>query len=83
MKLLVFTAQWCGPCQKFKPVLQQLNQEIPEIEIEYIDVDANPTSAQKYKIRTLPTTVIVTQEQEVNRLVGLKDINSLRKSINI
>ncbi len=63
-----FTATWCGPCQSFKPVMNEIASE--GYSIEFIDVDQEQNKATKYGVRSVPTTVIEENGKEVNRFVG-------------
>ena len=38
MKILYFTAVWCGPCKTFKPIVQQVMSETGT-NVQFIDVD--------------------------------------------
>ena len=58
MRVLYFSAAWCGPCKVFKPVLQQTSSELG-IPVSYIDVDSNGPMAQQYGINSVPTLLIV------------------------
>lgn len=74
-----FYAEWCGPCKHMEPVIKKLESEFPATKFLYIDVDESPDMARKYKIRTLPTVLIVKDGQEVNRVTGMTLIEPLRK----
>ena len=63
-----FTATWCGPCQSFKPVMNEIAGE--GYSIQFIDVDQSQNLATKYGVRSVPTTVIEENGIEVSRFVG-------------
>jgi thioredoxin-like negative regulator of GroEL len=53
--LAYFKADWCAPCVKLKPVMEQLQTEEKEkVEILIIDCDENKKVAQHFEINTLP-----------------------------
>ena len=59
-KVLVdFWASWCGPCRMLGPVIDQLGNELTDVKVCKIDVDANQELAGKYKVETIPTLVAV------------------------
>jgi thioredoxin 1 len=63
-----FSATWCGPCQTFKPTMKELVSE--GYNIEFVDVDEQGDLATEFNIRSVPTTVIMENGQEVERLIG-------------
>lgn len=59
-KVLVdFWASWCGPCRMLGPVIDQLGNELTDVKVCKIDVDANQELAGKYKVETIPTLVVL------------------------
>jgi len=56
MKILRFTASWCGPCKSLAMNLEQANLQMP---IEVIDIDVQSDVAVEYGIRGVPTLVML------------------------
>ncbi len=52
-KVLAFTASWCGPCQRAKPALVKI--QAAGVDVEIIDIDAQPALAAKYGVASVPT----------------------------
>lgn len=72
-KVLVdFWASWCGPCRMLGPVIDQLGNELTDVKVCKIDVDANQDLAAKYKVETIPTLVVFEGGKEVKRSVGVQ-----------
>ena len=72
-KVLVdFWASWCGPCRMLGPVIDQLGNELTDVKVCKIDVDANQELAGKYKVETIPTLVVLEGGKEVKRSVGVQ-----------
>jgi thioredoxin 1 len=70
-KVLYFTATWCNPCERTKPVAEELlNEGI--IDFEFIDVDNNLDLVKQFKILSVPTFILVDNEQEIKRMNGAK-----------
>ena len=68
-----FTAPWCAPCKMLAPVLQGIAQEFPNVKFEVIDVDNNPDMAQHFKIRNIPSVLILNNEDEIlHTFVGVQ-----------
>ena len=77
MKCLRFSAKWCGPCQGLKMIVNGAKDKLP-IEVEEVDIDDNIMMAQQFNVRSVPTLVIVDeQENELKRHVGLLNEETL------
>jgi thioredoxin 1 len=63
-----FTATWCGPCQRFKPIMQEVANEGHSV--QFIDIDSQEDLARQYNVRSVPTVIIEQNGSEVNRLIG-------------
>lgn len=64
-----FQATWCGPCHQMDPVLTRLQAK--GYRVRRIDVDQNPELARAYKVKSLPTFVILRNGKEVDRAIGV------------
>ena len=72
-KVLVdFWASWCGPCRMLGPGIDQLGNELTDVKVCKIDVDANQELAGKYKVETIPTLVVLEGGKEIKRSVGVQ-----------
>lgn len=69
VSLYYFTSQYCGPCKKIKPWVNQLPLNYP-INLFTVDIDQNPQTAAQYNAVFLPTLVWYQNGQEVNRQNG-------------
>jgi len=58
MKILYFTAEWCGPCKTFKPIVQQVMSET-STNVQFIDVDQDKTTTSTYQVTSVPTIMMV------------------------
>ena len=64
-----FWAQWCGPCRKLTPVLEQIQNEFKDsIKIVKIEADKNTASAKEYGISSLPS-VLLFKNGEVKEVI--------------
>lgn len=70
MEIIVFTADWCSPCKKLKPILDNLESKM-HLKITRLDVEKEDDAVETYTIRSIPTVVIIKDGKEVDRISGL------------
>lgn len=69
MKILKFSASWCGPCKQLAFMLASLGDL--GVPVQEVDVDENAELTAQYEIRGVPTMVLLDDEdKELGRLVG-------------
>jgi thioredoxin 1 len=57
--LVDFSAEWCGPCKAFAPILKDVSLRLSgKARIIKVDIDKNPAAAEKYGIRSVPTLLL-------------------------
>ncbi len=67
-QILYFTASWCSPCRMLGPIMESVKGQV---NFSKLDVDVEQDLAVKYKVRSVPTLVLVENGVEKNRLVGV------------
>lgn len=71
LRILIFEADWCGACQKMKPVFREVSEKYgSDVSFKSIDVDSQATLADRFNIEALPTVVALKDGREVGRHVG-------------
>ena len=70
MEIIVFTADWCSPCKKLKPILDNLEDKM-NLRVTRLDVEKEDEAVENYTIRNIPTVVILKDGEEVDRISGL------------
>ncbi|PLX09898.1 MAG: thioredoxin [Marinilabiliales bacterium] len=80
--LVDFWAPWCMPCKMMGPVLNELaeNDELGAT-VAKLNVDENQSTAAKYGVRGIPTSILFKNGKEVNRFVGVKPAQFFEKHI--
>jgi thioredoxin 1 len=81
--LVDFWATWCGPCKMIAPVLEEIaGEKDGRLKIAKLDVDANPESAQKFGVMSIPTLLLFKNGQEVSRIVGYQSKSKLVEKLD-
>lgn len=83
MKLIIFYADWCGPCKIYKPIYGEIARS-NDIELIRVNIEDEESMIKwdKYDIRSVPTTIIMDGNKIINQFSGLITKNSLQKEIN-
>ena len=82
VKLLDFWAPWCSPCHVMAPVLEEIKKELKDVKIDEINVDEKPEEASKFGVMSIPTYVILKDEKEVGRKIGVTPKAELLKLLS-
>ena len=68
-----FSTQWCVPCKKMKPIIEEIKKENKHLKVVFIDADINKDLVKKYKVRGVPVFIVYRDGVEVFRHVGMID----------
>lgn len=82
--LFYFTATWCGPCQRIKPILQKISDgaEASKLEVYMIDIDENEELAEEFKIRSVPTFYLYHKKKFKGETSGA-DVNQIHDLLKL
>ena len=77
-----FFADWCGPCRKLSPILEEVEQELSDsVKFTKINTDENIDLAKEYQISGIPTLLVFKNGELVERMVGLMPKSSIITNI--
>lgn len=81
--LIDFYADWCGPCKMMAPVVEELSEEYKEKAVfGKVNVDENPSLAQKYGVMSIPTFVVLKDGQVAGKAMGAIDKKELEEKLD-
>lgn len=71
--LLDFYADWCGPCRMLAPTIEQLAEEYEgKLSVGKINVDEEPELANRFRVASIPTVVLMKNGQVLSTALGLR-----------
>lgn len=80
--LIDFYADWCGPCRMLTPVIEELAQEMAgKVMVAKVDTDQSVNTAARFEVTSIPTLLLFKDGKLKKRVVGLKDLDTLRKMV--
>lgn len=83
--LFYFTAKWCGPCQRIKPLLQKISDgsDSSILKVYIIDIDENDEIAKEFQIRSVPSYYLYKKKELIGQTGGgdIKKVQELLKNI--
>ena len=80
--LIDFWAEWCGPCKRIAPVIEELAKEFEgKVVIGKCDVEENTEITSKFAVRNIPTLLFIRNKEVVGKLVGAVPVEKIRERI--
>lgn len=77
-----FSAPWCGPCDRVRRIVEQVCGDLDGVAHVEIDLDANPETARRYSVLSLPTTLIFDADgRQRHRSSGVPNAADLRSAL--
>ena len=68
-----FWAEWCGPCKKLSPILEEVADELDgEVTIAQVNVDEERNLGAMLQIMSIPNVLIFNNGEKVDEFVGLR-----------
>ncbi|BCL14861.1 MULTISPECIES: thioredoxin [Micromonospora] len=80
--LVDFWAEWCVPCRKVAPLLEEIANEMgDQVRIVKLNIDENPETARAYRVMSVPTLTVFKNGEPVQSIAGAKPKGELVKLI--
>lgn len=80
--LVDFWASWCAPCRMLAPILNDVSKELSGNSfVGKVNIEEQQLLAQKFKVRSIPTTILFKNGKEIHRFVGVKQKDFFLKEI--
>lgn len=57
-----FWATWCGPCQFFAPVYEEVSEKHPDVVFAKVNTEEQQELAAYFQIRSIPTLMIFREQ---------------------
>ena len=78
-----FWAEWCGPCRRVAPVIEQLSREYAgQVTFAKCNTDENPGIAGGFGISAIPTIIMFENGTVADIVVGAYPKDALKARIN-
>ena len=69
--LVDFWADWCGPCRRLGPVIDEIAEEMEgALVVGKVNIDEENELATRFSVMSIPTVILFKNGQEVDRTVG-------------
>jgi thioredoxin 1 len=81
--LVDFWATWCGPCKMISPIIEELATESSDVKFCKVNVDEQSKLAEKYRIMSIPTLLVIKDGEVVNTAVGLKSKSDIQAMLQV
>lgn len=81
--LVDFYADWCGPCKMMVPILEELATELQgQATVAKVDIETAQKVTSDFNVTSVPTMVLIKNGEELQRIVGVRDKDSLHQVIS-
>jgi thioredoxin 1 len=80
--LVDFWAEWCGPCKRMIPVVEEIATTYAgRLKVAKVNIDEHQSAATRLGIQSIPTLVIFKDGQLDERIVGAVPRDTLVEAI--
>ncbi len=69
--MIDFSAEWCGPCKRMAPIVEELARKYDgQVIVGKVDVDECPELSAQFGIRNIPTILFIKNGEVADKTVG-------------
>lgn len=80
--LVDFWADWCGPCHIVGPLVEEIAIEhVGRLRVAKLNVDENPSTAQRYGVQSIPTLILFNRGEEQGRVIGTQGKDAITQAL--
>jgi len=77
-----FTADWCGPCKKVRPIVEEINKD-SAVKFKVVDVDSEMDLVKAFEIKSVPTFIIIKDGEIISRASGSQTREALVEMLDV
>jgi thiol-disulfide isomerase/thioredoxin len=84
-QLIIFSADWCGPCQAAKKAIKEnvsLKRIVESYDVVQYNFDIAIPMRRKYNVNKVPTFIVVADGEEIRRQVGFSSEEKLKNFLD-
>ena len=80
--LVDFWAEWCGPCKKLGPILDEIATEMGDsVKVAKVNVDQERTLGAMFQVMSIPTVLLFKDGETVDEFVGVRPKSEIVKRL--
>jgi len=81
--LVDFWAEWCAPCRRIAPLVDQLAEDYDgRLTVAKVNIDENPMTPSRLMVRGIPTLLLFKDGDLKETVVGLESKDRLSQLID-
>lgn len=81
--IIDFWAEWCAPCKMMGPVFEELSKEYEgKLKFAKLNTEEEPELASSFNIMGIPSSLVMKDGKEVDRIVGFLPKEMLKQKID-
>lgn len=80
--LIDFWADWCAPCRRLSPIIDEIAQENPDIKVVKINIDEEPALAERFEVMSIPNLFVIKNGKVKSNLIGVRPKEEILGALN-